>query len=94
MQQALTRTTIRYAAVDMGMLTSCPGANVLAAALIMLLIDKAAGKLNQFVSQIYSSHLNNNFASPCNPDPAKAWQLTCPRLQCYKGIARMLACRL
>ncbi len=57
MQLALTRTTIRYAAVDMGMLTSCPGASMLAAALIMLLIDKAAGKLNQFVSQIYSSHL-------------------------------------
>jgi len=44
----------------MGMLqqsTSRPGANMLAAALTMLLIDKAAGKLNQCVSQFYSSHL-------------------------------------
>ncbi len=60
MQLALTRTTIRYAAMHMGMLqqsTSRPGANMLAAALTMLLIDKAAGKLNQCVSQFYSSHL-------------------------------------
>ncbi len=44
----------------MCMLTSCPGTNMNARALTVLLIDKAAGKLEPVASEVYSSHLHQS----------------------------------